>query len=165
MSDPDTREREAIVRAFTELLREPLAAWQRDFGPPEDHATPGALLRVPSRLLRAHGVPAPCSVCVLRLDGDEALVVPLRVEERAAVGEVLIPPRLSPFGTGGTGAMVLEVDCVLRLPLVALQGFRAFARCPAVAEIPPMRMLAPPPAKWPAYAAWQRLIAALPRGD
>lgn len=162
----NAEEREALLAAFTEVLEgPPVAEWRKKFACPENHATVGAVLRPADALLKAHGVPSPASICVLRIDGSEAIVVPFRIEGRVGAGEVLIPPDLSPFGLSLTGAMVLEMDCALRFPVEALQAFKGIARCPAVSDVPAMSALAPPSTKRAVYAAWLRLIAALPQAN
>ena len=162
---PSDNDRTALLNAFRRKLQRPIATWQRDFGPPDDPATIGAILRPADALLQEHGVPTPASICIVRLEGSEALAVPVRLDETAVAGEILIPPAASPFGARLTGAMVLEMWSPLRFPLEALVGFRCLACCPAVAELPEMPMLAPPVEKRATYAAWQRLIRALPRAD
>jgi hypothetical protein len=155
MTDDETK---AIVGGIlTEALKKSVEKRAERFGPPDTPATPGAVLRVPDSLLKGHGVPYPASICVLRIDGGDAVSVPIRVGGEPAFGEFAIAEGLSPFN----GKMILETDCQLRFPLGALQQFKAIAKCPAAAEMPHALMVAVPANKQGVFAAWQALIRAL----
>jgi len=160
----DDLDRQNLIRSLEEMLEEPRAEWKRKFGSPENHATVGAILRVPVKLLNLHKV-TPSSLCVLRIEGDQALLAPIRAGEMPAVGEVKIPPEDSPFGTGLVGGMIIELDATFFCPAVALQSFEGAARCDAVAALPEMSPLRVPPEKRLNLKAWKRFVASLATAD
>lgn len=147
------------------------AEWSRIFTPPDDPATPGVILRIPENLLKECGIKPARQVCVLAvdptMDGDELIVVPARfVNEgdehaRVNVGEVYIPPQLSPrgYGTLTLGAIVLTIDCPLRIPVRAVTEFpREY--CPEAGTVQPLP-LAVPSVRLPEHYAWQRVAELL----
>ncbi len=98
MSDKELSDEEAraeLLRAFTEALKGPMAAWELEFGVPSVHATPGAVLRVPDAVLRQYGVPSPASVCVLRIDDGGALNCAKSAKNTKSAKQP--PPTLRPF--------------------------------------------------------------------